>query len=154
MYLLTLALHSLLRWVVLALGVVAVGRALAGARGRKAWAGADDKAGRWFVGALDAQLLLGMALYLRLSPMTAIAFQDFGAAMGNAVLRFWAVEHLAGMLVALVLAHVGRVRIRRAADAARRHRTALIFFGLALLVLLAAIPWPGVPAARPLFRLP
>jgi len=154
MYLLTLALHSLLRWIVLAAGFVALGRAVAGARGRREWAPGDEKAGRWFVAALDAQLLLGLLLYLRLSPMTTSAFQDFGGAMGNAVLRFWAVEHIAGMVIALVLAHVGRVRIRRLTDAARRHRTAAIFFGLALVAILVTIPWPGVPAARPLFRLP
>lgn len=154
MYLLILALHSLLRWVVVAAGVVAVSRAIGALRTGRDWAPADEKAGRWFVGALDAQMLLGLALYLWLSPMTATAFQDFGAAMGNAVVRFWAVENILGMVVALALAHVGRARIRRAADAARRHRTAAVFFGIALIVVLATIPWPGMPAARPLFRLP
>ena len=154
MYLLILAVHSLLRWVVLAFGLLAAGRGLTGARSRGAWTPADETAGRWFVMALDVQLLLGLALYLRLSPMTPIAFQDFGAAMGNAVLRFWAVEHIAGMVAAVALAHIGRVRIRRAADAARRHRTAAIFFGLALVAIVLTIPWPGMPAARPLLRLP
>jgi hypothetical protein len=154
MYLLILALHSLLRWVVLVFGVLAVSRAVAGARGRKEWTRGDDNAGRWFVGALDAQMLLGLVLYLRLSPITTTAFQDFGAAMGNSILRFWAVEHIAGMVIALILAHVGRVRVRRAADAARRHRSAVLFFGLALIAILLTIPWPGMPASRPLFRLP
>ena len=141
MYSLTLALHSLLRWVVLTLGVLAAVRA-------------DDKSARWFATSLDVQLLLGLGLYVVLSPMTAIAFQDFGAAMGNTVLRFWAVEHIAGMIVAMALAHVGRARIRRTSDAARRRRLGAIFFGLAVLVLVIAIPWPGTPAASPLFRLP
>ena len=154
MYLLTLALHSVLRWVVLAFGLLAAMRGITGVRSRRDWTPADETAGRWFVIALDVQLLLGLALYVRLSPMTALAFQDFGSAMGSAVLRFWAVEHLFGMLVALALAHVGRVRIRRAADAARRHRTAAIFFGLALVAMLVTIPWPGMPAARPLVRIP
>jgi hypothetical protein len=127
---------------------------VAGARGRREWAPGDEKAGRWFVGALDAQMLLGLVLYLRLSPITATAFQDFGAAMGNATLRFWAVEHITGMVVALMLAHVGRGRLRRAADAARRHRTAGIFFGLALVAILVTMPWPWTQTARPLFRLP
>jgi hypothetical protein len=154
MYPLILAVHSLLRWVVLGFGLLAASRGLTGARRRGEWTPADENAGRWFVIALDVQLLLGLALYLRLSPMTAIAFQDFGAAMGNAVLRFWAVEHIVGMVVALALAHIGRVRTRRAADAARRHRTAVIFFGLALAAIVMTIPWPGMPAARPLWRLP
>lgn len=154
MYLPILALHSLLRWVVLAAGLLAVGRAAAGARSRAAWTSADESAARWFVIALDVQVLLGLALYVWLSPMTQVAFQDFGSAMRNPALRFFAVEHLVGMVAAVALAHIGRARLRRATDAARRHRTALIFFGLAILVVLLTIPWPGMPAARPLFRLP
>ncbi|MGH9258200.1 MAG: hypothetical protein ACRD3C_26865 [Vicinamibacterales bacterium] len=145
-----LVLHSLLRWAVLAAGCVAFARALGGMRAHRDWTSADNRAGQWFVAALDLQLLVGLALYAMLSPMTSVAFQDFGAAMGNSILRFWAVEHLAGMVVGIALAHVGRVRVRRTADAARRHKLAAIFFGLALVAIMATIPWPGTPAGRPL----
>jgi hypothetical protein len=152
MYPLMLVVHSLLRWVVLAAGLVAFGRALAGMRGRRAWTAADDRAGQLFVGMLDLQLLIGIALYLVFSPITRAAFQDFGAAMGNSMLRFWAVEHILGMVIAVALAHIGRVRTRRAMDPVRRHKLTAIFFGLALVAILATIPWPGMPAGRPLFR--
>jgi hypothetical protein len=102
--------------------------------------------------ALDVQFLVGLILYLWASPFTTAAFLDLGAAMRNAPLRFFVVEHLFGMVAALGLAHVGRVRLRRAADSAQRHKTALIFFGLALVIILVSIPWPGMPAGRPLFR--
>jgi hypothetical protein len=52
----------------------------------------------------------------------------------------------------VALAHVGRVRIRRAVDAAAKHRTALLFFGLALLAMVLSIPWPGLISGRVLFR--
>ena len=71
--------------------------------------------------------------------------------MKSAGLRFWAVEHIFGMLIALALAHVCRARIRKA-DPYRRHRVAAIFFGLALVAMFASIPWPGTPNARPLLR--
>jgi hypothetical protein len=71
--------------------------------------------------------------------------------MGDSRLRFFLVEHTAGMIVALALAHIGSVRIRKASEARKRHRTAAIFFGLALLLILGSIPWPGMPAGRPLF---
>lgn len=152
MYALTLAIHSLLRWAVLAAGASALVRAAAGARARREWTSADARVGLLFVIAMDLQVLIGLALYFGLSPITQVAFQDFGAAMGSSALRFWAVEHVLGMLVAAVLVHVGRVRIRKTADAARRHRVAAIFFGLALLAIAGTIPWPGMPAARPLLR--
>ena len=149
MYPLLLTVHSLLRWAVLATGAAAFFRSVSGRGGE--WSPADDKAGLWFVMMMDLQFLLGLALYAWASPITRVAFGDFGAAMGNSILRFWAVEHLFGMLVAIALLHVGRVRIRKA-DSTRRHRLAMIFYGLALLAVVVSIPWPGMPAGRPLFR--
>jgi fumarate reductase subunit D len=153
MYVWTLLLHSWLRWFVIVAGAIAVGRALAGISGRGAWTGADDAAGKWFVVSLDVQLVIGLLLYGVLSPITRVAFADMGAAMADATLRFWAVEHLFLMVIAVVLAHIGRARSRRAATPARRHRAAFIFYGLAIVAVLVAIPWPFMAQARPLFRL-
>ena len=146
-----LTLHSWIRWAVVLAGLAAVIRAAAGASGRKPWTPADDRAGFWYVTALDTQVLLGLILYIFLSPLTHTAFADFSAAMKTPAIRFWAVEHIAGMIIALALAHVGRVRTRKT-DSLRRHKVAAIFFGLSLVVLLASIPWPGMAAARPLLR--
>jgi hypothetical protein len=146
-----LTLHSWLRWLVILTGVVAFVRAAAGASGRKSWRPSDDRAGFWFVTALDTQFLIGILLYAFLSPLTHQAFADFGAAMKTPGLRFWAVEHVAGMVIAVALAHVGRARTRKT-DSLRRHKVAAIFFGLALAAILASIPWPGTPNGRPLLR--
>jgi hypothetical protein len=150
-YAAVLTLHSWIRWLVLLTGIAAFGRAAAGASGRKPWRPSDDRAGFWFVMALDTQFLLGILLYAFLSPVTHQAFGDFGAAMKNSGLRFWAVEHGVGMLLGVALAHIGRARTRKT-DSLRRHRVAAIFFGLALAVILASIPWPGTPNGRPLLR--
>jgi hypothetical protein len=150
MYSIILLLHSWLRWAVLLAGFVVVARALA--RGGRPWTPTDERAGSWFVITLDLQFLLGALLYFALSPITRQAFDDFGAAMRTSGIRFWAVEHLFGMVIAIALAHVGKSRIRKAATDARRHRLALIFFGLALLAVLVSIPWPAMPNGRPLFR--
>jgi hypothetical protein len=151
LYAAVLVVHSYLRLLVILAGLIAVGRALAGTFGRKRWTPADDRAGFWFVTALDLQVLLGLLMYVFLSPFTHQAFGDFGAAMKNSALRFWAVEHILGMVIGLVLLHLGRVRTRKT-DSLRRHKVAAIFFGLALAIILASIPWPGSPAGRPLLR--
>lgn len=150
MYATLLVVHSLLRWVVLLAALAALLRAFGGWSSRRPWTPADDQAGKYFILFFDIQVLLGLLLYAGFSPLTQAAFQDFGAAMGNSVMRFWAVEHLVGMLVAVALAHIGRVRARRGRDAAARHRTTAIFFGLALVVMFASIPWPFMAAGRPL----
>jgi hypothetical protein len=151
MYTVLLAVHSWLRWVVLLLGLLAVARAIAGRDGR-AWTSSDDAGGRWFVMSLDVQLLIGLILYVGLSPFTMSGLQDMAQTMRNAPLRFVVVEHPFGMLVAIALAHVGRVKSRRAVEAARKHRAAALFFGVALLTMLGSIPWPFMSAGRPLFR--
>ena len=153
MYVALVILHSWLRWIVLLAGAYAVVKAVGGVQSGRPWAPGDEQAGRWLVVLFDVQFLVGLILYAGLSPLTRMAFNDFGAAMQQSDLRFWAVEHLTGMLIASALLHIGRARIRKALDG-RRHKTALIFFGLALIAVLASIPWPGTPAGRVLFRLP
>jgi hypothetical protein len=151
LYAALLTIHSWLRWLVVLAGIAAFVRAAAGASSRKLWTPADDRSGFWFVTVLDLQVLLGLILYVFLSPLTHAAFGDIGAAMKNSGLRFWLVEHPFGVLVGAALAHIGRVRARKT-DSLRRHRVVAIFFGLALVALLASIPWPGTPYARPLLR--
>ena len=149
MYTFVLALHSWLRWVALVAGVVATYSVISdreGSRGTELW-------GLVLMIALDIQLLLGVLLYVALSPFTAEAMRDFGAAMRNPGLRFFAVEHVTLMLAAIVLVHAGRVMARKAKTADARRMRLLMCFGLATLLMVLAIPWPGMASGRPLFRL-
>ncbi|MBA2306453.1 MAG: hypothetical protein H0W08_28015 [Acidobacteria bacterium] len=141
MYVIVLLVHSWLRWAVLAAGLVAVFRG--GSR--------EETGGKWFTILLDVQVTLGLLLYFVLSPITGAALDDFGGAMKIPQLRFFAVEHVFGMVIGTALAHIGRARVRKA-PSHRRGRTAAIFYGLALIAILASIPWPGMPAGRPLFK--
>ena len=152
MYTFVLAVHSWLRWAVLIAGLAAVILAIAGALKRRAWTGADERIGRLFTISLDLQILIGLVLYFLLSPITRAALSDFGSVMGSSGLRFWAVEHAFGVLVAVAFAHAGRGRSKKLTDPVARHRAVAIFYGLALLALLISIPWPGTPNGRPLGR--
>jgi hypothetical protein len=152
MYTTLLAVHSWLRWVVLIAALIAVFRAFRGIVGKRPWTPSDDRAGFWFINLIDLQMLLGLILYFFLSPITKTALSDFGAAMESSGLRFWAVEHVFGMIVALAIAHAGRARTKKVRPDAARHKVAAICFVLALLAILASIPWPGTPNARPLWR--
>ena len=145
-------LHSLLRWAVLLTGLVAWFRSIGSATAKRPWSPTDELWGTLFIISLDTQVLVGLALYAFLSPFTAVAFRNMSVAMTDASLRFWAVEHITGMIVAVALAHVGRVKVRKASPDTRRHRLVTIFVGLALVIIIASIPWPGMPVARPLMR--
>jgi hypothetical protein len=145
----TLILHSLLRWVVLLAGIVAVGRGFMGGKGKR-WTEADSRAGLLFITVLDLQFLIGLLLYVFLSPTVRTAFLNFGGAMKDPMLRFFAVEHIVGMVVAIALAHIGRARTKKAVTDDKKFRAAVIFYTLAMIVILLSIPWPGMPAGRPL----
>jgi uncharacterized membrane protein YbhN (UPF0104 family) len=150
MYSTVLLIHSWVRWIAL---VAVIGAAFAAMRNQVA--GSQSTADRWgliAMMALDIQMLLGLMLYLALSPFTAEAMKDFGAAMKNAPLRFWAVEHLTTMMLAVVLAHVGRVLARKARTPAAKRTRVLVCFGLAAVLMIIGTPWPGTANGRPLFR--
>lgn len=141
MYPLLLSLHSVMRWVVVILAVLAVGRALYGWLGKQDWTELDERLGLFYTIALDVQLLLGIVLYI-VSPFIRGILGNMGEAMGDTLLRFYAIEHVFMMVIAVILAHVGRALAKRAKDPAKKHRMAAIFFGLSFVVMLISIPWP------------
>lgn len=153
MYEMTLSAHSVLRWLVVLTALVALARAMAGWFGGRAWGAADAAANRWFVIATTAQFVVGLLLWGFLSPYGVAGFADMAATMKDATRRFWAVEHFTLMLVALAFVHVGAARARKAVADTAKHRTATIFFAVALALMMAGIPWLGADA-RPWFRLP
>jgi cytochrome c oxidase assembly factor CtaG len=152
MYSSALWLHSLLRWAVLLAGLVAWFRAIGAKTAKRPWTPKDELWGLLLTISADLQLVVGLVLYFVLSPITKMGMQNFAAAMRIDTARFFTVEHALGMLIAIALIHVGRVKIRKAADPARKHRLAMIFFGIAMVLVIISTPWPGMPVARPLLR--
>lgn len=141
MYAAFLALHNLGRYAVLALAVYALWRATSGLLAKGGWLPADQRAQRLFPIAMDIQFVLGLILYAFLSPVTKMAFQDFGMAMKISEIRFYAVEHLLVGVIALALAHIGAVKIRKTKVPSAKFRTMAIFYGLSLVLILSRMPW-------------
>jgi len=152
MYGFVLITHSWLRYVVLALGVLMIALAFNSSRTRSSWSARDQRVHQAFLSALDTQFLLGALLYLWLSPLTSAAFADFGAAMKNAHLRFFGLEHAVTMFIAVAVAHIGKVRASKQPEA-QRARTVLVFQLIWLVLTCLAIPWPALDVGRPLFRM-
>lgn len=144
MYTGLLHLHNTLRWIILLAALITLLKYFIGWFSQKPWEKADNILGAVFTGLMDLQLLTGVVLYAFVSPVTQAAFQDFGAAMKNADLRFYAVEHAIMMLIAVALVHIGRVKTKRAAASKAKFANSLLFFGIAYIIILAAIPWQRV----------
>jgi hypothetical protein len=154
MYVNVLTIHSWLRWATLAL---AIGATLNAWLCRDADVNARMPGRHWdtyFMLALDLQVLFGLALYFGLSPYTSQAFTNFGAAMQNPAMRYWAVQHVATMAAAVLLVRVGRALAGTAQTGSARRRWRLLFFSLTTLAIITGIPWPGLPGDRPLIRMP
>jgi hypothetical protein len=151
LYTLTLFLHSWFRWLVLLTGLFLLVRTAEGTARGRAWQPLDQRAGAAFLSALDAQVLLGLVLYVA-SPLTPKSFADLRAFMPIAPLRFFAVEHVAGMLVALAAAHIGWARGKRAPSDRVRQRRVLVGVAVAMVAILLSIPWPWLSYGRALVR--
>src|SRR4051812_43869169 len=100
-----LLLHSWVRWLAIVSGVLATFTAISSrpnAAGNGRW-------GLIFTIVLDIQFLIGLVLLL-----TSTAFNDVAATMRDPIARFYAVEHETIMIVAIAVAHIGRVLARKA----------------------------------------
>ncbi|EHQ26353.1 hypothetical protein [Mucilaginibacter paludis] len=135
-------LHSGFRYVVLILILLAIIQALAGLFGKKAYTDGNRKLNLFAMISAHTQLLIGLVLYF-LSP-----FVQFNAqTMKQADTRYWTVEHLTMMIFALVLITIGHSRSKKAVLPEAKHRAIVVFYLLAVVVILAAI----IQSHRPLF---
>ena len=105
MYSFLLHLHSILRWVVLLLLLVAIFNSLVA--GSRPFIRTDARTGSILVIFADIMLLIGLVLWY-FGPRGYKLIESMGmtAVMKDPYARFFAVEHLAGMLVAIRLQHL------------------------------------------------
>lgn len=147
-----LHLHNLMRWVILILLIIAVLRHLSGMNKKTLVTAGDKKIDLFLMVSAHITLVIGLYQWIA-GPWGLKNIQNigFGEVMKNSVYRFWGIEHITGMLLAIILITIGRGAVKRAVDASA-HRKAFWCFLIALVVILATVPWPfreGI--ARPLF---
>jgi len=145
-----LVLHNILRWAVLLFGLWTLFSAMSGIVSKRNYTAADSRSNFFFMLSCDIQLLLGLVLYFTNSWFNTLKAPG---TMKDAYNRFFSLEHGLLMIIALILVHAGRVSVKKAATPASKHKRTLVFFGLAIVLILAAIPWPfRETIARPLLR--
>lgn len=140
-YLIIKDTHAYWRWIILVLAAIVLIKYLAGWFGKQKYAGLDKRLTTFFVISLDIQLLLGLLLYFFLSPATQDAFQSGANTMSDPAKRFYALEHPFTMLMAIVVAHIGSIMVRRAQSDDAKFKRGVLLFGLCLVLMLARMPW-------------
>jgi len=141
MYDLLIKSHSGLRWVVLLLLLAAIAKAIGGLSSGRAFNANDKKLAMFSMITLHIQLLIGLGLYF-MSPTVAAATNDMGAAMKDSALRFWAVEHISMMVIAIALVTIGYSKSKRANTDKAKFKSITTFYIVGLVLVLVSIPWP------------
>lgn len=146
-----LVIHNLLRWLIIFFGFWAVISAVSGLGNKREFTPLDGKSNFFFMLSMDIQLLIGLGLYF--AGVWFDQLKHLGDAMKDANLRFFTMEHEVMMIIAWILVHVGRTKVKKATLSSSKFKKGLLFFGIALLLILIAMPWPFREAvARPWFR--
>ena len=153
MFELVLSLHSILRWGVVLTGALVLMQGIAGLLAGGELGQLGQRMQLLFLICIDVQLLLGLVTWAT-SPTVSSARADMGAAMKNPTLRYFAVEHGALMLLAVVVVHAGRGWCKRADSPRAGHLRTALYSGVALALIAVRTPWPFTEQVRPWIRLP
>lgn len=130
-----LHIHSFLRYVVLLLLIIVTFKSIGAYIGKRPFDAMDQKMGLFNLVGLHIQALLGFLIYFFVSPYV----QFSGETMKNAETRYWTVEHISMMLLAVILVTISRKKIKNATHDGQRHKLTFIYNGIALLLILVAI---------------
>lgn len=142
MYSFLLEAHSGLRYVVMLLLIVAIILSLAGWFGNKTFTAGNKRVNLFTLISTHIQFVLGLILYF-VSPYVKTG--DMGTAMKDATLRYWTVEHILMMLIAVVLITVGYSKSKKLLSDVAKHKTVAIFYSLAFIIVIVAIILSGRP---------
>lgn len=138
MYSFLLQAHSYLRYVVLLLLLVVIIKSLMGWLGRKRFESTDNKLALFLLISAHIQLLLGLGLYFT-SPWVKFA----SGMMKEKMMRYWAVEHVMMMIVAIVLITAAKSSLKRLTTDESKFKRLFIFNTLALIIIIVAIVMSG-----------
>ncbi len=139
-------IHSYWAYLVLIVLVFAVVNAILGIAKKKEFSSKDLRIGLFTLIASHIQLLIGLALYFS-GPYFKALTEGAGEVMKDSSTRKLALEHPLTMVIAIVLITIGWSRHKKKEDGRSKFSTFLIFYGLALVLVLSMIPWSSWPAA-------
>ena len=129
--------HSVNRWFVLIFLILSLVMAVIKMESKKEFSAFDRLSGTLTMSFTHLQLLLGIVLYF-ISGKVIFSVESFK----NDMLRFFLVEHVGLMLVAIALITIGYSKIKKAASSKMKRKRTVIYYGIALIIILLSLPWP------------
>ena len=125
--------HSGLRWLVLVFLILAVANAFTA----KTFEKKHKMINLFALITVHLQLAIGLVQYFLSDKV-----QFIDGWMKNPLLRFYGMEHLVGMLLAIILITIGYSKAKRKENPADKFKAIRIFYTLGLIIILLFIPWP------------
>ncbi len=126
-------LHNVLRWVILILLLISLIQAFTKN-------GGIQKTSLWLLIAAHITLILGLFQYFN-SELAGFHLIEnvggFGNVMKDSFARFWVVEHITAMILAIVLITIARGKAKKL-----NYSAATWLYIIALILILVAVPWP------------
>lgn len=144
MYEILVTLHSYNRYLVLAAILFVLFRSFSGWLGNKPYARADNSAAAAMLGLTHLQLLLGLLLYFFFSTWTRGLFNGGGMNMKDPMQRYFGMEHILMMLIAVTLIQLGRTFSKRKTSDVDKHRTIAVYTAIALLLIVGGLAYKGL----------
>jgi hypothetical protein len=127
-------LHSGFRYAVQIILVLAILTAWADWLGKKSFSEGHRRLNLFAMIFVHTQLLIGLILYF-LSPYV----QFNSETMKDDTTRYWTVEHLTGMIIAIVLITIGHSKSKKATTPEGKNKAIAIFYTLGLVIIIATI---------------
>jgi len=152
MYPIILALHSAVRWVVLASLIFALFRAYTGWRSKRTFTPFDNSVRHWTATIVHIQFAIGLLLYF-ISPIVDYFLDNYPQTIHLRELRFFGLEHSLMMFIAVFVITVGSVKAKRRPTNSEKFKTMAVWFTIGLIIILTSIPWSFSPLVnRPNYR--
>ncbi|MBD3637514.1 MAG: cytochrome B [Crocinitomicaceae bacterium] len=129
--------HSGLRWVVLILLIMAIVKMFMGWKKNAPYTEGDRKMSLFAMLAFHIQWTIGLILYF-ISPKV----QFVEGFMKNSMLRFYGLEHILAMTIAMALITIGYSKGKKAEEEKKKFKIQFVFYSIALIIILLSIPWP------------
>jgi hypothetical protein len=136
-YLIIKHAHSGLRWIVFFLLIYTVLNSIKKIITNEKYTKSDSVIASFMMISAHTQLLLGFILYF-ISDKVVFSINS----MRSPMLRFFLVEHILGMLIAIMFITIGVIRVKKAKLDKSKHARSFVFFLLALIIVIFSIPWP------------
>jgi hypothetical protein len=144
MFSVLLQLHNILRWVILILLLLSILQSCIGWVKHRELREGDAKLWLFTMIGMHTTLLIGLILlFFGRYGILSSGLPEGVNLMRDKFYRFFWVEHPVGMLIATGLTTLGRGVVKKQITDPLKYKRAFWFFLLALIIILATIPWPG-----------